>query len=422
MKYTELFQKYKDGTASAEEKLLVEQELDRATALEDYLSESMDDLLHEPTSPSEKLKQETSHVTKTVNRRLRRVVLTSVAVVAGLYLLIFYGLSGLMNALYYNPTSTDLTENMVYKPIDITFDMDALIGMNYPGKSIGMLGVEPKGFAKYNLQYYVQDLFRQQTIMERITIKRGRRFFSQSDSEGLYSTFNMFESWSGFSPIQFPSQNTDPPEEQQKVTDVYNNHVISILEELNPLSYVSLSLTFPEDLTIFEVYQLREKNKPLDFRWVGVRTVEPGEFWRDGRRNHLIGFNPMDDSNHYPSKPSPEKYPLFYLADIVNYPEYTQKELVEGNAEAAEIHFLSRLNYLIDRQEFVKIFDYNSTKTDFYRDALAYVTEHGVMSYGSLIFGTAKDLVEALEQIPYASLYINQVSPTKPHRLLNAIN
>lgn len=46
------------------------------------------------------------------------------------------------------------------------------------------------------------------------------------------------------------------------------------------------------------------------------------------------------------------------------------------------------------------MFDYNYYKTDFYDDALKYIDEYGVKTYGVLVFGTAEDFLESIHDIP----------------------
>ena len=131
---------------------------------------------------------------------------------------------------------------------------------------------------------------------------------------------------------------------------------------------------------------------------------------------HLIGFNPnFNDEPSSTKHPDPEKYPLFNLVDFYDTLNMSDRDFSELISEAYGTHFKSRLTYLRNREEFVDIFDYNSYKTDFYDDALAYIDEHGVKTYGVLVFGTAKDLSESIKEIPYDSLYINKVLPAKPN-------
>ena len=65
-------------------------------------------------------------------------------------------------------------------------------------------------------------------------------------------------------------------------------------------------------------------------------------------------------------------------------------------------------------KEFVEIFDYNEDKTEFYADALNYVEENGVKTYGVLVYGTAEAFSESLESLPYDRIMIDEVDSSKP--------
>ena len=81
MKYKELLEKYKNGLATEEEKQIIEQEIEKYEAIEEYLSDIIDndyaDLTELPMI--EKNTSETINIKKSVNKRLRKVVLSSVA-------------------------------------------------------------------------------------------------------------------------------------------------------------------------------------------------------------------------------------------------------------------------------------------------------------------------------------------------------
>jgi hypothetical protein len=68
-----------------------------------------------------------------------------------------------------------------------------------------------------------------------------------------------------------------------------------------------------------------------------------------------------------------------------------------------------------DREEFVEIFDYNSYKVDFYKHSLEYIEKNGVKTYGVLVYGTAEDFLNKIDNVPYDTLHINRVLPTKPN-------
>ncbi|MDZ7834397.1 MAG: anti sigma factor C-terminal domain-containing protein [Alkalibacterium sp.] len=193
-----------------------------------------------------------------------------------------------------------------------------------------------------------------------------------------------------------------------------NDITLDYVDTLNPLSYISMSIVFEEDLTMTELYDLSSEYSELDIKWAGIRTTEPGTVWSDSYGMNLIGFNPdPDDEPSSNRQPDSEEYPLFYLNDV-----YVQDESFnpfEDFPEAYETHFKSRLNYIRNQEEFVELVNYSTSKTDFYEDALKYIDENGVETYGIRVYGTAEAFSEHIGDLPYASLFINEVAASKPN-------
>lgn len=422
MNYKQLLDRYKEGLANEEEKQLVEQEIEKYEAVEEYLSEILDEEFDNITKISSVKKQdeETARLKKSVNKRLRKVVLTSVLAVVVLYISIFYGISGIIDRLYYNPTAVTQSEKQEYQSPDFYYDMQAYISMNMPGYSIySFTFQEPKGFGSYEASYSLRDLFTKNDNRYFVNLSRGKLTYA---IDGIFSTKNRFRIWEGFEKIQyhFPK---DAAENATivRVEDVQrkNEETLRYLKELNPLSYISMSIVFDGDLTMDEFYRMSKEYPSLDFKWVGIRTVEAGTRWSETQPMHLVGFNPnFNDEPSSNRRPDPQKYPFFNL-NLVEIMKgnsvLSGKEFPEAISEAYGIHFRSRLEYLRNREEFVNIFDYNYFKTDFYDDTLAYIDEHGVKTYGVLVFGKAEEFLESINEIPYDSLYINEVLPTKPN-------
>ncbi len=419
MNYRELLERYKQGLANEEEKKLIEEDLEKYEALEEYLSGILDEELEDmtKTSGAEIHEEETVKLKKSVNKRLRKVVLTSVLTVAVLYVGIFYGVSAIINGIYYNPTAVTQSEKQQYQSPDFYYDMKAYISLNMPGYAINSFTFqEPKGFGRYELSYPMRDLFANNEQRYFVNISRGRLTYAM---DGIFGTKSRFGIWEGFQKMQRDLPK-DTGEESAKSWDKEdqrkNEETIRYLKELNPLSYISMSIVFNKDLTMEEFYQMSKAYPSLSFKWVGIRTVEPGAHWSETQPMHLIGFNPnYNDEPSSTQRPDTQKYPLFNLVDIFNDSTWMKQDYAEAISEVYRIHFRSRLEYLKDRKEFVGIFDYNEYKTDFYEDALAYINEHGVKTYGVLVYGTAKDFSEHIGEIPYDTLYINEVLPAKPN-------
>jgi hypothetical protein len=418
MNYKDLFHRYKKGLVNDEEKLIIEQEIERYEAVEEFLSEEMDEEIADATNVSSfEHEEETNKLKKSVNNRLRKVVLTSVLIVVVLYIGIFYVVSAVVDRVYYDPTAATQSEKQEYQSPNFYYDMQAYVSLNMPGYSSNSFTFqEPKGFGKYEVSYSLRNLFAEKEQRYFANLSRGKL---TSALDGIFSRENRFDIWEGFEKIKrgFPE---DDSEAATTLRDKYiqqkNEKTFRFLNELNPLSYISMSIVFDGDLTMEELNNLREEHPSLAFKWVGIRTMEPGTSWSETQPMHLIGFNP--NFNAEPSsnrRPDPEKYPLFYLLDMIDDSGLSKKDYPEAISEAYGIHFKSRLEYLKNQEDFVNMFDYNYYKTDFYENALNYIDKHGVKTYGVLVFGTAEEFLNRMDEIPYDSLFINEVLPTKPN-------
>lgn len=422
MNYKELLDRYKKGLANEEEKNLVEGELEKKLALEEYISERLDEgIFGEDLDPVEEKvyfkgqEEESRKLKRSVNKRLRRVVASSVVAVILLYFAVFHLLSGLVDLAYYNPTNINHSQEGDYKQPDFYYDMQAYISLNIPGKTLGGFTTEnPEGFGKYQVSYFMKDLFTDKEERYFADIKRGEAL---SQLDGVFAWENRFGPWEAFRHIQFPAPEEEDEEIRDSFTDMQNQRTISYLNQLNPLSYISMSLVFDRDLNMSEFMEMRDSQESLDYKWLGIRTSKPGTRWSENQPMHLIGFNPNgnDESSNSYQKPDFEKFPYFYLEDMWESSLFTEKGPVEGMAKAYELHFKSRLEYLSQREDFIKMFDYNVYKIDFYEETLEYIQENGVKTYGALVYGRTSDFLELIDEIPYESIYINEALPIKPN-------
>lgn len=419
MNYKELLNRYKKGLASEEEKQLIEEELEKQEAFEEYTSEIFDEELDSLTeSPSMDMhSEETSKLKKSVNKRLRKVVLASVLAVVALYFIVFYVISGIVDRAYYDPTAVSQPKEEGYQFEDFRYDMQAYISLNMPGFSMNSLTThDSKGFGKYEASYSMKNLFTNSEQRYFVDISRGKL---SSKMDGIFSSKNRFWLWEGFSKIQ----HNFPKDASEKSIDMRNEYInqnneetIRYLNELNPLAYISMSIVFNEDLNMEEFSNMNLEYDGIKFKWVGIRTVTPDTRWSENQPMHLIGFNPSsNDEASSNLRPNPKKYPFFYIEDFWDSSLFTEKGPQEAMPEVYETHFKSRIQYLRGQEEFVEIFDYNYLKTDFYDDALKYIDENGVKTYGVLVYGTAREFLESIDKIPYDSIYINEVLAAKPN-------
>ncbi len=427
MNFKELLQRYREGTATHEEILLVEKELEKYESIEAYYSADLSDrYFQDEISCMDQEDHQTKgenqgpnkdfNIQKLVNRRLRKVIIASVVIVILLYVTIFYGVSAMVDGVNYNPSEVTYAEKSDFPRTDYHFDMTAYVSLNMPGHVISSFTpVVSEGFGNYELHYPLRSLFNRQTQNHSISISRGNLSYADG---GIFDWENRADLWDGFHLIRYPAQyeSEDVSEEesahyQEMETERINDITLDYLEELNPLSYLSMHLVFEEDHSMLEFLELTREHPSLDFKWVGIRTTPTGTRWSENQPMHLIGFNPSQDEPTGNSRPDPVAYPLFNLHDRWDEPLRTEEEF----AKTYETHFHSRLSYLSGREEFIELFDYNPYKLDFYQDALEYIEGEGIYTYGVVVYGTAEDFSEAMDDLPYESIYIDEVLSAKPN-------
>lgn len=393
MNYKELLDRYKNGLANEEEKQLIEQELEKQVAFEEYISETFADEFNDITNlPDDELHdEETSKLKKSVNSKLRKVVVKSVTIVMALFISIFFIISPLIDSFYYNPNKTTVGK----MDNDISFDIYAISELNMPGLSPSNVLVDKKGFGEYKVLYSYRNVFNDESYNVNHKIRRGKITSSYWDY-GLHS--NMFKS------IKYPDFfNINIEENKQKVL----NHI----RELNPVSYVSVEIIFESDLTMEELYNLELKYPKIEFEWAGIRTNTTNE-----KVDELVGIdliNSKSGSVLLGDDQIKNKYPAFFMIDWLGKPIGWQGVDYSMEAQAYEHHYINLLEYVIDRKDAINVLEQRNGKNEFYRLALEYAKENGVKSYGVLAYGEARDLIEISNDKGIKGLEFNQALVSK---------
>ncbi len=400
--YRELLSRYKDGSATEEEKKFVESEIEKHEALEEYLSGIMDsetigEGFDDTTGVSEvpKYDEETATLKKSVNRRLRKVVLTSVAVVIFLFVGVFFVLSPLVSAMYYSPDKNTVGE----ADNDISFDVYAISELNMPGFNPSNVWVDRKGFGEYDVMYSYRNVFNDDMYNVQHRIRRSG-IVSSYGSPILNPDVNA----NLFSSIRHPEAEVDIGGRKQAV--------LGHLKELNPISYVSAGIIFEEDLTMEELHELELRYPAIEFEWAGIRATAPEEEIRD-----LIGIgllNSKGGSGLLGDKRIQNEYPAFFIMDWLVSPgakENTDSHVV---AQAYEHHCINLLEYVVHREEAVNVLEHKGRgKDELYRSALEYVRAQGVKTYGVLVFAEAEDLIKMIDEESIKGVDFNQALVSK---------
>lgn len=390
MKFEELLDRYKNGIATEEERILVKEELEKYLAIEEHLADTMD-LDLDMGLEDNQYRDESIKIKKSVSSKLRNVVLASVVIMTALIIGVFFIISPLVDSLHYNPTKITVGED----EHDIHFDMVAINELNYPGYTLSSLvDVDRKGFGEYNISYFRSNLFTQETSHVYSNLKRNLHMTNHT----LWTNESSFS----FKTISLPDEIFDAEDALDQ-----KNRVMNHLAQLSPVSYTSSWLTFEDDLSMEEVYQLMLDYPEVNFAWVGIRIASVDELIHD-----FLGFSTRS-YKLTSDKPDPEKYPAFYYLEwLVNPTDYDWKsETIE--AKGYELHFKDLLRYVIDRKDAINILESRPSRHEYYEKALDYVEENGVKSYGVLAYANAEDLIDLVENEEILTLELNQVMASK---------
>lgn len=387
MKFKDLLDKYKNGIASDEEKMLIEEELEKYEIIEEYLTEKLDmDFIS--LEKDEGQIEDTIEIKRSVNNRLRKAVFKTLTLFIISIVAIFFVLSPILGSFYYNPTKVSVGE----KNANIEFDLKALTDLNLPGFKVSSnVNIHSLGFGVYDIWFYRRNLYTQENNNISFRIKRDKRSDTSENSfREMYINFMSI-------------RHADSIKDEQIINQ--KERVFNHIKELSPVSYTSTYLTFEEDLTMNELQELQFKYSDVDFIWSAVRTSNPGE-----PVNNITGFGLDFDGGPVAfDNPDEEKYPAF------NFLDWTLGQ--SGNtsiwAEGYELHYKSLLKYMIDREEAVNVLFYNNLKTEYYQSSLNYVEEHGVKTFGILAYATAQDIIELIKNESIKTIELDQVTASR---------
>lgn len=384
MSFRELIKRYREGTATKEEILQIQKELEKYEAIEEYLSDSLDlDFIND--SNDEKVTSNTDEIQKNVNKRLRKVVLTSVSIVMAIIIGAFYIISPVVDSIYYNPNDysiSDIRENLFY-------DLYVFTELNLPGYGISSPTVaESLGFGSYNIYMGRSKQFTHTKEVVNMKLQRGRLI--SMDGSIRPAPF-----------IYFPTY-ADSASFDEELIENNNKRILNHLRQLSPVSYVSAALTFDRDLTMEEFHEL-QWDYGVDFIWVGIRT-EPEEEPNKSTTGFRISNTAVTQINNTPDR---ERYPAFDFWEWLR--ENERSTNISHWPEAYELHYKSLLRYMIDREEAVLTFEAMPSKYEFYKTALEYVEENGVKTYGALVFANPESLIKLVENGPVKTMGIDEV-------------
>lgn len=387
MTFRQLFEKYKNGTASPEEIALVEEELEKNEVINAYLASQ---LLEQPSLslPPENTPQ-LHQVKSSVRRKFWMMTALCCAIVLLLGFLVQAVALPLYNNQFYNPAQTFKNGPDYTLPLDV--DLQIFTRLTCPGWTANSAHVQPLGLGKYNVTFSQSNPYSGQET-HHLQVTRGEIPYPVTAIPFHTAPAGVFYDRGPATTIyvdEFDGETTAQPEETRQF----------YLEEVAQMpkgAYLSAFVSFQEDLSLEQLTALKEQYPHLLFDWAAVRISDDWYF-------NEIGF--------------PVEYGGIILEDIPDLAEYGPLDLNNAawkeatpkeQAELLEGFFTSMLSYLSTRDEFLQAFcNFNGISAEYYHEALGYVEENGVAVYGLLLSGRPEDMLAFCENPQVNSFCVN---------------
>ncbi len=346
MTFRELFDRYRAGDATEEERRIVDEELEKTAIINDYLFGTWEEA--PPEAPAGELRQ----VKRTLRKRNLLLVLTSLLLAAALLVGTLKIAIPQLEGQYFDPTQATWSEEKT--------DLELALECYYIlfSHRQHFTGVEPArdtGFASWELELsYVDGDEDGDHIYRTVTTNRNDIHFARDTLSFILPDF--FQPHVVYSLL---------PSSVESFRESFPDHLANVEDGDRILAAIS----FSKDLTPAELMELSRSFNGL-FHWVGVRI-------NDGlpRTEPLIGVH-LDQGRE----------------DCGVNAAYPDLECGLPNEDNLESHFRSLVTYCRDYQK--NVIDIGIVEDpDYFDKVLSYLDENGISFYGCYASGDAESFL-----------------------------
>lgn len=384
VKFKDIFDKYINSQASEEEIDYVENEIDKIEIINDYLANKIEDEImindysqgfEDDDSFIDESNSTVKEIKKAINKKLIQVGVISALSAICFLLCLKFVVSPIMNKIYYNPL-----EKVDGYSSRMDIDLEIFSELHFPGVSNVQVSYESLGFGKYDINIRQQDYIEVDNVGYSAVLNKNK--FQADNGFYRYLPMNVFTRGT-YHQYQYPvDADTDDMEKLKSLPDYIGAKVM---------------VSFKEDLDMKEVLDTLEVFE-LDNNWIGVRT-----FPLDEQRAPLTGFVPngtgvIFDEQYFDNK----EYPYFDLGWV----DFGRGEITP---KILEIHFESMLRYMADNEDFAKTDVMFKGCDSFYKEALEYIKENGIKSYGVVVSGKPSEILKLREHPMVEQIYVDDV-------------
>lgn len=385
MTFREVLGKYKDGSATPEERELVEREMEKYDVLTEYMLEQ--DFPQEEQPETEAAEGEMKKIRRNIKRRNAVLVCLAAGVACSVIAAACYFEPAISKRIWYDPTEVYNPDTEDFSAQKIDSHIAAISELTMPEIRTDAVYVEERGWGRYDLTLQQWDYSRGENSYTYGTVDRGRvelrqDFFLQACVANAFS-----RSQYGF---------REEPSQDGTIRDIESARAIleKLPEYIRLEAYISLGRDWDmEELAAF-CGKMEQREADAWIGWTAVRTAP-----EDTQLFPLAGF--CVDGGGWILSEADERYPYF---EINLHKDEPMAEVFSG-------HFKSLLRYTIDHKDF-----YNEKMDYRIRDEemLEYVEKNGVNTYGFVCYGTPQEILRVLEEPDVEGIYVSDSSISVP--------
>lgn len=360
MSYKEKFKSYLDGSLDEKKVREVEEDIERIRVLSDYLDEELDDKLFDEDETQEEKVEITDKeeelkdlVQKAINKKLRRYGIAVGAVVLVVVLFIMFGLSPIMNRMYYNPG-----EKLGSYSQAIDLPLAVYTELHCANRWFNYTNISSEGYGRYSLKVGYQ--FAGEVENFYVTVDKGKfvGYYEDMLKSNLFSnSFTRGTEYNYFEPN--------------------DEYALEELRKLPDTAIVEAAVSFPKDLDLKGLEKLQKEYNDFHITYIPVRVTDTSHQVMDYFGIEPTGTGIIFDKETYDE----EKYPLLELANAPGR---------EITPEQKEIHFKSMLKYMTEAKEFNEAINSHID----YKSALEFVEENGIKTFGVVVKMPVKELMQ----------------------------
>lgn len=430
MSFRELMDKYRQGTANDEETRLVEEELDKYDAINEFQYEQIEQLTnrieagndntaHEGSATAEtdagriegfdKTSREEAFI-KSIRKEIRKAFIkTGICVGIGAVVIVLFIISvlpGLVSKFYYDPGEIAAESEDEGEGIEATnrmsLDIAVYTELMVPEVRRNLVAVQDNGYGDYDIRIGRSSWSSSEDYGE-LSGKMTRNKLTMYDPGSLEPMGANRFAW-------FQRERTDAPLTQQDELEaaawqkenpgeegeflhgiVARQDAGELLDELDDNEKYYAYVTLDEMMDYEDFFSFYTSHEDFGRGWCAVKTNEAAA---DGVyfRPENIGFE-FTPSASSPLQWDSEKYPALFMWQDGDDPQEIERK--QADASYAKAHFMDLLGYMEEHEEFLDMMTGSNGEYPDLDKAREYVSKNGVIIYG-FVFMADKETLKAL--------------------------